>query len=132
MGVAASPASGEPPRHRRLQPVLILPPGHSQTLAVRRRLSSRERWLIRGILAVVAALAVAVGVSLATSGHSTGNGCIDVNIPYSIGGQEVYRCGAAARQVCAAVGTPNGFTGSAGRAVGTECRKVSLPIGGSA
>jgi hypothetical protein len=110
--------------------VLILPPGHSQTLAIRSRLSSRERWLIRGILAVVAALAVAVGVSLATSGHSTGNGCIDVNIPYSIGGQEVYRCGAAARRVCAAVGSPNGFTGSAGRAVAAECRKVSLPVGG--
>jgi len=75
-------------------------------------------------------LAVAVVVSVATSGHSTGNGCIDVNIPYSIGGQEVYRCGAAARAVCAAVDTPSGFSGSAGHAVAAECRKVSLPVGG--
>jgi hypothetical protein len=110
--------------------VLILPPGHAQALSVRRRLSARERWLIGGILTVVAALAVAVVVALATSGHSTGNGCIDVNVPYSIGGQEVYRCGAAARKVCAAVDTPTGFTGSAGRAVAAECRKVSLPVGG--
>ncbi len=109
--------------------MLILPPGHAQTVAVRHRLTLRERWLIGGILAVVAALAVAVVVALATSGHSTGNGCIDVNVPYSIGGQEVYRCGAAAEQVCAAVDTPNGFTGSAGRAVAAECRKVSLPVG---
>jgi hypothetical protein len=96
---------------------------------VRRRLSSRERWLIRAILVAVAALAAAVIVAVGTSGHSTGNGCIDVNIPYSIGGQEVYRCGAAARRVCAAAGTPAGFSGAAGRAVAVECRKVALPVG---
>jgi hypothetical protein len=77
----------------------------------------------------VLALAAAVAVSLAAPGNSTGNGCIDVNIPYSIGGQEVYKCGAAAREVCAAVGTPSGFSGAAGRAVATECRKVSLSVG---
>jgi hypothetical protein len=71
-----------------------------------------------------------VVVALATGGRSTGNGCIDVNLPYSIGGQEVYRCGAAARSVCAAVGTPEGFTGAPGRAVAAQCRKVSLPVGG--
>jgi len=109
--------------------VLILPPGHAQAVAGLRRLTRRERWLVRGILAVVAALAVVLVVALATGGRSTGNGCIDVNIPYSIGGQEVYRCGAAARSVCAAVDTPQGFSGAAGRAVAGECRKVSLPVG---
>jgi hypothetical protein len=82
------------------------------------------------MLAVVVALAATVAVALAVSGHSTGNGCIEVNIPYSIGGQEVYRCGAAARTVCAAVDTPRGFSGAAGRAVAAECRKVALPVGG--
>jgi hypothetical protein len=112
--------------------VPLLPQGHAQTVTGLRRLSRRERWLIRGVLVVVAALVVVVLVAMAVGGRSTGNGCIDVNIPYSIGGMEVYRCGAAARSVCAAVGTADGFGGAAGRAVAAECRKVSLPVGGGA
>lgn len=110
--------------------MLILPQGHARALPDRRRLSPRERWLIRGVLAAVVALAAAVAIAVATSGHSTGNGCIDVNIPYSVGGQEVYRCGAAAKAMCAAVDTPGGFGGAAGRTVAAECRKVSLRVGG--
>jgi hypothetical protein len=69
-------------------------------------------------------------VAVLTTGHSTGNGCIDVTIPYSIGGQEFYRCGEAARTTCRSVDTPGGFVGPAGRAVAAECRKVGLPVGG--
>lgn len=96
-----------------------------------RSLSVREKWLLGGVLSAVVALAVVVAVALATAGHSTGNGCIDVNISSSLGNQEFYRCGAAARAMCASVDTPGGFTGAAGRAVATECRKLALPVGGS-
>ena len=75
------------------------------------------------------ALIAAVVVALLTPGHTSGHGCVDVTIPYSIGGQELYRCGPAARRMCAAVGAPNGYTGSAGQAVAEQCRKAGLPVG---
>jgi hypothetical protein len=86
--------------------------------------------MLAGVLGAIAVLAVVVVVSLATAGRSTGNGCIDVNIPSSLGNQEFYRCGSAARAMCASVGTPGGFTGLAARDIAGECRKVGLPVGG--
>jgi hypothetical protein len=109
--------------------VLILPPGHAHAVAVRRRFTRREKSILGVVLAAVGALIVAVVISLATTGHHTGNGCIDVTIPYAVGGQEFYRCGAAARAMCAEVGVPGGYTDVPGRAIATECRKIRLPIG---
>ena len=109
--------------------MLILPPGHAQTIRVHRRFRTREKWILGSVLATVAALLVAVVISIASAGHTTGNGCIDVTIPYSIGGQEFYHCGSAARAMCREVGAPNGFNEAAGRAVAAECRKVGLPVG---
>jgi hypothetical protein len=87
--------------------------------------------MVGGVLGALAILIVAVVVSLATAGHSTGNGCVNVDIPSSLGSQNFYKCGAEARAMCAAVGTPGGLTGVAGRAAAAECRKLSLPVGGS-
>lgn len=109
--------------------MLILPPGHAQTVVVQRRFTKREKWMVGSVLATVAALILVVVISIATAGHTTGNGCVDVNIPYSTGGQEFYECGARARAMCAAVGAPGGYTGAAGRAVATECRKAGLGVG---
>lgn len=94
-----------------------------------RRLTGRERWLIRGVLAVTAALVAAVIVAIATAGHSTGGDCIDFTVSYSFGGQEFFQCGARARMTCRAVGRPGGFMGPAGATVATECRKVGFPVG---
>jgi hypothetical protein len=109
--------------------VLILPPGHAQELRARRQFSAREKWLIGAILGTVAALVLVVGISLGTAGHSSGNGCIDVTIPYAVGGIEYYRCGAAARSLCSQVGAPGGFSDASALAVSTECRKVGIPVG---
>jgi hypothetical protein len=109
--------------------VLILPPGHGKAVAVTPTLSAREKWILSAVGGVVAALIAVVVIALATAGHSSGGGCIDVTIPYSIGGQEFYKCGAAARTMCAQVGQPSGFSGPAGQAVATECRKAGLPVG---
>jgi hypothetical protein len=87
--------------------------------------------MVGGVAGVLAVLIVVLVVSLATAGHSTGNGCINVNIPSSLGNQNFYRCGAQAKAMCATVGAPGGLTGVAGRAVAGECRKVSLPVGPS-
>src|SRR5437660_12869793 len=108
--------------------MLILPPGHAQAARLQRRLTRRERWMIGSVLTVVAAVILAVVISISTAGHSTGNGCIDVNIPFVTGGQEIYRCGSAARSTCASVGVPGGYAGEAGRSIAVECRKAGLPV----
>jgi hypothetical protein len=110
--------------------VLILPPGHAQAVTLRRRFSRREKWLVGGVLAGVAVLVTIVIVAISSAGHTSARGCVDVTIPYSLGGQEIYACGARARSICGSVGSAGGFTGPAGRAVATECRKAGLPVGG--
>lgn len=109
--------------------MLILPPGHAHDLRASRRLTSREKWILRSVGLLVAALAAAVAIAVLSGGHASGNGCIDVTVPYSIGGQEFYKCGAPARAMCAEVGAANGFTGAPGRAVAAACRKANLPVG---
>ncbi len=112
-----------------LGPMLILPPGHGHATQLARRLRTREQWMIGGVLAAVVALVAAVVISIAVAGHASGNGCVDVTIPYSTGGQELYRCGPQARAMCALVGVPGGYTGALASAVAAECRKAGLPAG---
>jgi hypothetical protein len=109
--------------------MLILPPGHAQAVRTPRSIRTREKWMIGGLLGTVAAIIVAVVIAVASAGHHSANGCVDVTIPYSIGGQEFYKCGAAARAMCAQVGVPGGFSGAPARAVATECRKAGLAVG---
>jgi hypothetical protein len=109
--------------------VLILPPGHSGTVRAPLRLGVRERWAVGAMIAIVAAVVVVLAISIVSKGHHTGNGCIDATLPYAFGGQEIYRCAAAARHECAAANTPSGFTHEAGRLIAIECRKIGLPVG---
>jgi hypothetical protein len=108
--------------------MLILPPGHAETVRLRARPSRRERWMLGGVVAVVAALAVALVISLGTAGRSSANGCIYATIPGAVGAQEVYQCGAVARSTCRSAATPGAFTADAARAVAAECRKAKLPV----
>jgi hypothetical protein len=109
--------------------MLILPPGHAQAVRTRRAFSARERWMIGGVLSLVAAVIVGLVISLAAAGHHTSKGCIDYTLAYATGGENFYRCGASARYTCAKAGAPGGLTGGAARAVATECRKAGLPVG---
>lgn len=109
--------------------MLILPPGHAQAVRQPRVIRPRERAMIGGLLAVLAALAVALGVSFATAGQESGHGCIVVGLAYSTGGAEIHRCGASARALCAGVDRPGGSTGATARALTTQCRKAGLPVG---
>jgi hypothetical protein len=84
---------------------------------------------VAGMAALVAAVVIAVVVSVATGGHSTGNGCVDVQLPSPVGGSEIYKCGAQARTLCSLAGAPNGYNGSEGAVIATECRKAGLPTG---
>jgi hypothetical protein len=109
--------------------MLILPPGHAE--AVRRGpvMRPREKWMIGGVVAVVAVLAVALIVSFAAGTKKSGHGCISVALAYSTGGAQIDRCGDAAKALCAGVGRPGGLTGLPARSVAAECRKAGLPVG---
>jgi hypothetical protein len=109
--------------------MLILPPGHAQSVRNRRAFSVRERWMLGGVGGLLAALLVALVISFASTGHKSGRGCIDVSLAYSTGGAEVYRCGAAARAMCAEVGAPGGLSGKAARTVTVACRKAGVAVG---
>jgi hypothetical protein len=109
--------------------VLILPPGHADSLTRRLPLARRERWMIGGVLGVIAALAVALVISLTSGGPSSSHGCIYATIPAATGAQQVSECGGAARQTCRTVYAPGAFTAQAAGSVAAECRKAGLPVG---
>jgi len=111
--------------------MLIIPPGHAETLRARRRLSKREIWMISGVLATVVVLALVLVISFATSAPSSKSGCIYATIPAATGAQQVSQCGAAARSTCTTVLTPGAFTAQAAETLASECRKAGLPVGSS-
>ena len=89
----------------------------------------REKWMIAGVVAALAVLAVALIISFASGSRKSGHGCISVALAYSTGGAQIDRCGDAARALCAGVDKPGGLTGLPARGVAAECRKAGLPVG---
>ena len=85
--------------------------------------------MIGGVIALLAVLGAALVVSFAATGRRSGHGCISVGLAYSVGGAQIYRCGASARAMCESVGRPGGSVGATARALTTECRKAGLPVG---
>jgi hypothetical protein len=94
-------------------------------------LAARERRLVGGVAAVLLAGVVAVVLALVLSGPSAPRraGCISVALAYSTGGEQLDRCGAAARALCAGVGRPGGIPGRPGQTVAVACRRAGLPVG---
>jgi hypothetical protein len=93
------------------------------------RLSRREKWMVGGVLGVVAALAVVLVISLVSSGPSSGNGCIYATIPGAVGAEQVHECGANARATCRSVNRPGAYTRQAAQTLAVQCRKAALPVG---
>jgi uncharacterized protein YcfJ len=107
--------------------VLILPPGHGHAISARRTLTIREKWMIRGVLAVVVAVGIALVISFATAGNSSGHGCIYATIAGDVGAQEIHECGKTARQTCATVHAA--YPAQSAATIAAECRKAGLPVG---
>lgn len=109
----------------------MLPPGHAASIRVPpRQLSVREKRVLGAGLAVVAALALVLVISLSHGGQSSSRGCIYATIAGDVGAQQISQCGAAARETCATVHRPGAFTVQAAGVVAGECRKAGLPAGG--
>jgi hypothetical protein len=85
--------------------------------------------MVGGVLGLVAAVVVALVVSLASGGRSSSHGCIYTTIPAATGAQEINRCGAAARAMCASALAPGAFTAQAAPVIAAQCRKAGLPVG---
>jgi hypothetical protein len=84
--------------------------------------------MIGSVLGLIVAGLVVLVISLASSGQTTGNGCISVTAAAATGGTQLYRCGAEARALCIEP-VPAGGSNSALRgALLVECRKAGLPV----
>jgi hypothetical protein len=109
--------------------VLILPPGHAESIRSRRSLSVREKRLLGLVLVLIAALAIALVIALSTTGRSSAGGCIHLTIAADTGAQDVDECGATARYTCATVLEPGAFPAESAAAIAAACRKARLPVG---
>lgn len=93
------------------------------------RLSQREKRLVGGMLAVVAALIVVVAISFVSAGPSSGHGCIYANIPGAVGAEQVHECGDIARDTCRTLNAPGAYTPQAAQTLAVQCRKAGLAVG---
>ncbi|HZE03996.1 MAG TPA: hypothetical protein VE127_02160 [Solirubrobacteraceae bacterium] len=105
-----------------------LPPGHWQQIAQPRRIGARERWMVGLGGALLTALVVAVLISFTSTQRTSGHGCIDVSAPTVIGGSDLYRCGSAARELCAAPAGPGTANAAFRAALIRACRTADLPL----
>ncbi len=106
---------------------MIIPSGHWQRVSEPRRITRRERWLIGGVVGLLAVVVVAVAIAFTSHQRTSHHGCIDVSAATVIGGSDLYRCGEAARGLC----TSDTGTGAANtsfqRARAAACRNAGLP-----
>ncbi len=109
--------------------MLILPPGHADAIAGRRRVSGREKWMIGGVLGTVVVLAVVLVISFSSGGPGSSRGCIYATIPADTGAQQIHQCGTQARYTCQLLYTRGAYTPQAAAAVAAECRKAGLAVG---
>jgi hypothetical protein len=107
-----------------------IPEGHYHDLKHGRKFNSRERWLVPGAVVVVGAIAIAAAIAISVDGkqRTSHAGCIDVSAATAIGGSDLYRCGAAARELCTSP-SGKGFENLAFRQqLADACRKAGLPV----
>lgn len=89
-----------------------------------RRLTLRERRIVRAALVVVVAATIAIVVaSVSSSTAPLRAGCIDAFVPGATGGVEVTACGARARRICRSYATGSD-PGS--RAIERSCRRAGI------
>ena len=83
--------------------------------------------MIGGVLGVVAAIAVVLVISFASSSPRSSNGCIYATVPGVVGAVQIDQCGDAARSTCQTVHAA--YAPQAAQTVAAACRKAGLPVG---
>ncbi len=81
-----------------------------------------------GALVVTLLLVIGIVASVAIPGEVSGRGCIHYAFAYSVGGQDVYRCGQSARDTCGTL-SRQGYASGTFESATRACRKAGLPIG---
>ena len=113
---------------------MVYAPGHfqqaSQQSSRRRYRSRRERIAVRAMAAITLVLLALVVYSLTDHQRQTANGCIDFNYTTMIGGAETYKCGSAARSMCASPAGGESIDTDFQTELYAACRKAGLPVGG--
>jgi hypothetical protein len=105
--------------------MLIMPPGHSRAIRARRRISTRERWVIWAVVGVLAAVCAGIVLGIVTSSPKSSNGCVHATIAGPLGAEAINQCGAEAKALCSSVST-RGFSAQAIDTIRAECRKAGL------
>lgn len=84
-----------------------------------------------GIMALVAAVVViAVVVSLASQGKSSGHGCLHVTFAGPVGAEQINQCGEGARSLCSTLNAPaSTYSADVRATIAIDCRKAGLPVG---
>jgi hypothetical protein len=89
-----------------------------------RRLTARERGVVRVALVIVVVTTIAIVIlALSTSTAPPRPGCIDAIVPGAMGGQPVTGCGARARAICLARA---GQSDPGSLAVLRSCRRAGI------
>jgi hypothetical protein len=99
--------------------------GQSRRLAT--PLTGRERRVMATVGVVVALAVVAIGAWLATHDSSpvSRDGCLNVIVAGSLGGQLLHECGAAARSLCA---NEKGHDDALAATVLPACREAGIRV----
>ena len=108
---------------------MVYAPGHHQEIAEPRERRKLERVSVRVVALVTLVVLGLVVFSLTTPQKNTGNGCIDFNYTTMIGGAEMYKCGAAARRLCATPPSRTSIDADFQTELYAACRKARLEVG---
>ena len=95
--------------------------GQQRRLAQPLTWGTRERWAVGAAVAALCAGVVALVLVAALGGHS-GRGCIDATFASYTGAATEHACGAQARAACSQ--GPGAYSGTAGQALATACRRA--------
>jgi len=96
-------------------------PVEGQWERARTPFTAREKRVLAGLVVVLAALAVVLGVVAATSKDSVPPGCIRASVASTMGGNRFEVCGAKAKALCTAPGI--------GASVVQACRREGYATG---
>jgi hypothetical protein len=106
---------------------MVFAPGHYQEITQPRQRRPLERVSVRLFALVTLIVLGLVVFSLTTHQKQSGHGCVDFNYTTMIGGAEMYKCGSAAKTLCATPRSRASIDSDFQTALYPACRKAGIP-----